>query len=566
MEIEPSAGIRVGGETKQTYRRAGESANTSHKVRQGRSTPRHVPLSVVTKPTGSACNLDCSYCFFLSKELLYNQRTQQMSDEVLESYIRAFLDAHPDGDVTFLWQGGEPTLRGIDFFARAVDRAQQLRRPTQTIHHAIQTNGTLITKQWADFFAQHDFLVGISIDGPASMHNRFRVNRAGRGSHDQVVRGWELLREAGVRCNILCTVHAANQDYPREVYRYFRDTLGAEFIQFIPIVERVEEADLAQAERGWRSPARETDAEGHGEARGRDAAGQMCTAAGECAVEKMRVAAGTGAPEHTHNNRGALLYRQRGSAVTSRSVDPRAYGNFLCEVFDEWIKADVGRVFVQDFDAALAAMFGQASVCVHAPECGNNLAMEFNGDVYACDHWVEPEWLLGNVAAGVAGNSGGDQERGADLGIGGAGLGVGGANAADSGDCSAPDSAQHTFQELVNTARMREFAKKKNAQLPEQCRACSVRRFCNGGCPKDRFVAVPAESEPAADSGNPAAGKPEHALNYLCAGYKHFYETIKPDMVAMARLLRSGRPAADIMQPQVRAQLRPAPMRPASII
>lgn len=461
-----------------------------------RGLPRHVPLSVVTKPTGSACNLDCSYCFFLSKELLYNHRQQQMSEQVLERYIRAFLDAHPDGDVTFLWQGGEPTLRGIDFFASAVQMAQRLRRPNQIIHHALQTNGTLITQQWADFFARHDFLVGVSIDGPEPMHDRFRVNRAGRGSHAQVVRGWELLRKAGVRCNILCTVHAANQDHPREVYRYFRDTLGAEFIQFIPIVERVEEADLAQAEKGWRA-----------------------------AVGKARKAGENGSAE---GERGALLYRQRGNAVTSRSVDPHSYGTFLCEVFDEWITADVGRVFVQDFDAALAAMFGQASVCVHAPECGNNVAMEFNGDVYVCDHWVEPEWLLGNVA----------------------------------GHSSAPQ----TFQELVNTPRMKEFAKKKNVLLPEQCRGCSVRRFCNGGCPKDRFVTVPAGGGAGAGSENCAAGQAGHsgqverserALNYLCAGYKHFYETIKPDMVAMARLLRSGRPAADIMQPQVRAQLRP---------
>ena len=310
---------------------------------------RSIPFSVVTKPTGAACNLDCQYCFFLSKELLYDAAAQTMSEQTLERYVRAFLDSSPDGEVTMLWQGGEPTLRGLAFFERMVQLCELHRRPTQRVRHALQTNGTLITREWARFFADHDVLVGVSIDGPAELHDAYRLNRGGRGTHAMVVRGWELLAQAGVKTNILCTVNAANEDHGEEVYRYFRDELGARYLQFIPIVERVRAADLAQAERGWRS--------------------------------------GT----------SALLYRQDGDCVTSRSTSPRSYGRFLCDVFDQWLASDVGQVFIQDVDSTLSAMFGSASVCVHAPRCGANMAMEFNGDVYACDHWVEPEWLVGSI-------------------------------------------------------------------------------------------------------------------------------------------------------------------------
>ncbi|MDY5589393.1 MAG: anaerobic sulfatase maturase [Arcanobacterium sp.] len=419
----------------------------------------HIPLSVVTKPTGSACNLDCAYCFFLSKELLYNQQKQRMSEQTLRTYIHNFLDTHPDGDVTLLWQGGEPTLRGIDFFQKAVEIAEELRRPHQQVHHAIQTNATLVNEEWARFFAKHDFLVGVSIDGPSNMHDTYRVNRAGRATHSMVIRGWEILQRSHVRCNILCTVHAANEDYPLEVYRYFRDDLGAEYLQFIPIVERIERRDIDRAERGWRE---------------------------------------TG-----------LLYQQQGDAVTSRSVTPEKYGAFLTTIFNEWIENDVGRVFVQDFDAALGAVFGVPTVCVHAPECGNNLAMEFNGDVYACDHWVEPDWKLGNVS-----------------------------------DAS--------FLELVQGETMRRFAKKKNSQLPALCRQCTVRRFCNGGCPKDRFVELNVGA-----GGSDLDQETEH-MNYLCAGYKSFFTAIRPDVIGMARLLRRGRTAAEIMDKAVRAKVRPA--------
>ncbi|MDO5724462.1 MAG: anaerobic sulfatase maturase [Flaviflexus sp.] len=409
-------------------------------------------MSVVAKPTGAACNLDCQYCFFLSKELLYDAPRQLMTEEVLDRYVAEYLAASPDGEVTMLWQGGEPTLRGLPFFRRLIELCEIYRRPSQQVVHALQTNATLIDEEWAAFLAEHDVLVGVSMDGPDDIHDAYRVNKAGRGTHAMVLRGWNYLRAAGVRCNILCTVHHANEDRGAEVYRYFRDELGATYLQFIPIVERVEAKDLPAAEAGWR-----TD---------------------------------TGA---------RLLYQQTGDAVTSRSVNPKKYGRFLLDVFNEWIARDVGEVFVQDFDSALSSLFGQYSVCVHAPECGNNLAMEFNGDVYACDHWVEPDWKLGNIA-------------------------------------------ESPFAELAATDTMRAFSRKKNDQLTEQCRRCPVRRMCNGGCPKDRFTT----------SVDGEAGQ-----NYLCEGFYNFYSTIKPDLVAMARLIRENRAPADIMDPDVRRSKRP---------
>lgn len=304
---------------------------------------RQIPFSVVTKPTGAACNLDCTYCFFLSKELLYDADGQRMSDEQLVTYVREFLAGQPDGDVTMAWQGGEPTMRGLAFYRRAVELTRRYRRPAQRVLQTMQTNGTLLDDDWCAFLKAEGFLVGLSIDGPQHLHDEYRVNKAGRGTHAQVIRGWELLRRHGVETNILCTVNAANQDHGADVYRYFRDDLGARFLQFIPIVER----------------------------------------------------AGYEAPDGSR-----LLYLQEGTQVTGRSVRPEAWGRFLIEVFDEWRATDVGTVFVQHFDTMLAARFGQYSLCVHAPECGTALAVEHNNDVYSCDHYVEPGYQLGNLADG----------------------------------------------------------------------------------------------------------------------------------------------------------------------
>lgn len=404
-------------------------------------TMNYTPFSVVTKPTGAACNLDCHYCFFLSKEALYNVQSQLMSEATLGRYVKEFLAASPDGEVTMLWQGGEPTLRGLDFFRTMFACVEQYRRPSQHVTHALQTNATLIDEQWAAFLAEHDFLVGVSIDGPAKLHDAYRVNKAGRPTHEQVIRGWWYLQAAGVRCNVLCTVHHANEKRPLQVYRYFRDELGARYIQFIPIVERIpwglnkEQANLPQSAQG--------------------------------------------------------VYRQDGSGVTTRSTNPQAYGKFLCAIYDEWLSRDVGEVFVQDFDAALAALFGQPSVCVHAPSCGNNFAMEFNGDVYTCDHWVEPQWLLGNIS-------------------------------------------QTGFADMAQTDRMKEFSLKKQ-NLSDKCRSCAYLRLCWGGCPKDRFMGGGSEHE-----------SPKQ--NYLCAGYYDFYGHAWDSLVAMARLIQAGRPASDVMR------------------
>ena len=418
---------------------------------------RQLPFAVVTKPTGAACNLDCKYCFFLSKELLYNARQQTMSEATLELYIQRFLQAQPDGNVTMLWQGGEPTLRGLDFYKLALELCDKYRRPGQVVKHALQTNGTLINAEWARFLFDNDFLVGISIDGPEQYHDTYRVNRAGRPTQNMVLKGWEHLQNYGVKCNILCTIHHANQDHGQEVYQYFRDSLGADFIQFIPIVERVNDKDLAQAEAGWRSRK----------------------------------------DSNLSNEKVGILYRQQGQAVTSRSVEPERYGVFLLEVFNEWLRHDVGKVFVQDFDAALAAMFGQISNCVQAPSCGNNFALEFNADVYACDHWVEPDWKLGNLR---------DKD----------------------------------FFNLANTERAKEFAKKKS-QLSQKCLHCPYLRLCYGGCPKDRFItsdskrlSPPEAVKSATTRRNPYQLEDSTPLdppqNYLCPGYHYFYRNIFPTL------------------------------------
>lgn len=396
---------------------------------------------MLAKPTGAACNLDCTYCFFLSKELLYDQN-QRMTESTLRAYLSAYLDSQPDGDVTVAWQGGEPTLRGLDFFRRAVGIARELARPEQNLVHTLQTNATLIDDEWASFFAAENFLVGVSIDGPASMHDAYRVNKANRGTHAQVIAGYRRLCDAGVDVNILCTVHAANEIYPLDVYRYFRDTLGASFLQFIPIVERVPRQHLALAEQGWK-------------------------------------------PERKNR----ILYRQAGNAVTSRSVNPEAFGAFLISIWEEWIKNDVGSVFIQHFDTALGNAFGVHSLCVHSPTCGRSLAMEHNGDVYSCDHYVEPKYLLGNLVSG-------------------------------------------SLAEMVTSPQQVSFGRAK-ADLTRQCETCPVKWACFGGCPKDRFT---------------KSKQGEYGQNYLCAGYFNFFSHITPDISTMVQLLKNGQEASEIMQ------------------
>ncbi len=404
---------------------------------------------VMAKPTGAACNLACTYCFFLSKDALYPGSPQRMSDEVLEAYVRQVLESHRGPEVALAWQGGEPTLMGLDFFRRAVELAERYRRPDQAVSYTIQTNGTLLDDQWAAFFQEHGFLVGLSLDGPREMHDAYRVAPGGQGTWERVLRGWEVLQRHGVDTNILCCVHAANADHPLEVYRFFRDELGARYLQFIPIVERVTAETRALAEQGW----------------------------GERPGAKRP------------------LYTQRGRGVTSRSVKPLAYGRFLADIFDEWVGRDVGEVFVQMFDVTLGSFVGQHNLCVFAPRCGTALALEPNGDLYACDHYVEPDYRLGNIL-------------------------------------------ETPLIELVASEKQRRFGRDKWDRLPDYCRRCDVLFACQGECPRNRFLLTP---------GRKADGGGQDGLNYLCEGYRHFFRHVREPMTRLADLVRQGRPAAEIM-------------------
>ena len=306
---------------------------------------------VLVKPTGATCNLDCAYCFFLSKEMLYPGSRFRMADDLLETYIRQLIESHQTNEVTIAWQGGEPTLMGLPFFRRAVELAEQYRRPGMTIEYTMQTNGTLLNDEWGAFLAANNFLMGISIDGPREFHDHYRYDKGGGPTFDRVMRGLDVLKRHKVEWNVLCTLHRHNADRPLEIYRFFRDELGAQFMQFIPIVERLTAeqaaatANLAEPWRSWRDRP---------------------------------------------------LYVLAGDVVTERSVTAEQYGDFLCAVFDEWVRRDVGRVYVQMFDVALANWVGAPSgLCVHSRTCGIALAVEHNGDLYSCDHFVEPAYRLG---------------------------------------------------------------------------------------------------------------------------------------------------------------------------
>jgi uncharacterized protein len=418
------------------------------------STSHHAPampqrakanFHLLAKPTGAICNLDCKYCFFLSKEMLYPGSRFRMADELLETYIRQLLESQPGPEVILGWQGGEPTLMGLDFFERSIALVEQYKRPGQQVAYTIQTNGTILNDAWCAFFKTHKFLVGLSVDGPQELHDAYRVDKGGRGSFDEVMRGWRCLNAHGVDVNILCTVHAANADHPLEVYHFFRDELKTEFIQLIPIIERVTPQMLPVANMGW------------GE-RGSDP---------------------------------RPLFLLEGNQVTDRSVTAEQWGSFLIGIFDEWVTRDVGKIYVQMFDAALASWVGAPpSMCIFTETCGSALALEHNGDVYSCDHFVEPKYLLGNIQ-------------------------------------------QTHMLELVTSEQQRQFGLAKRDTLPTYCRECSVRFACHGECPKNRFISTP-DGEPG--------------LNYLCAGYMAFFTHIDRPMRLMADLLRKGRFADEAMQ------------------
>jgi uncharacterized protein len=383
---------------------------------------------VMAKPTGAICNLNCAYCFFLSKEQLYPGSTFRMSDEVMESYIRQVIEAHTTPDMTIAWQGGEPTLMGLDFYRRVMTVVEKYRRPGTTIQHTIQTNGTQLSEEWCEFLHEHNYLVGISIDGPRAMHDTYRRDKGGAPTFDKVIRGVRLMQRMNVEFNILCTVNRANGQHPLDVYRCFRDELGARYMQFIPIVERI------------------------------------------------------------NDDGGTIL--QQGVRVTDRSVTSEQYGQFLIEIFDEWVRRDVGQVFVQTFDASLMSWLqGDSSLCIFRRTCGDGVALEHNGDLYSCDHFVEPKYLLGNILT-------------------------------------------TPLVQLVNSEMQRTFGQDKQTTLPQYCRDCTYLFACHGECPKHRFLETP----------DGKAG-----LNFLCTGLKTYFAHIDPYMRVLADLLRRGRPAAEIM-------------------
>ncbi len=380
---------------------------------------------IMLKPRGAICNLDCKYCYFLAKEHLYPGSKFRLGESLLEEYTRQYIEAQQVPEVTFAWQGGEPTLMGLDFFKLAVKFQQKYRQPGMRIYNALQTNGTLIDDDWAQFFHENDFLIGLSLDGPRELHDAYRVDKGGRPTFDTVMRGLNYLKKHRAEFNILTTVHAANAGHPLEVYRFFRDEVGTTFIQFIPIVER-------DNETGY----------------------------------------------------------QEGHRVTDRSVTAKQYGDFLIAIFDEWVRRDVGRVYVQIFDVALGVWAGQgAGLCIFGETCGDALAMEHNGDLYACDHFVEPKYKLGNIK---------------DV----------------------------PLIELVASEKQRKFGQDKRDTLPQYCLDCEVRFICNGGCPKNRFIKAP---------------NGEEGLNYLCQGYRAFFNHIDGPMRFMANEIKTRRAPANIM-------------------
>ena len=381
---------------------------------------------VMLKPRGALCNLDCKYCYFLSKEMLYPGSRFRMADELLETYTRQYIAAQRVPEVTFAWQGGEPTLMGLDFFRRAVDYQHKYRPEGMRVYNALQTNGTLLNDEWCAFLHENEFLVGLSVDGPRELHDVYRVDKGGQPTFEHVMAAARLMQQHKVDFNILTTVHAANATHPLEVYRFLRDDLGTQFIQFIPIVERENETGF-----------------------------------------------------------------QEGEQITPRSVTGKQYGDFLIAIFDEWVRHDVGRVYVQIFDVALAAWLGERpGLCIFEETCGHALAMEHNGDVYSCDHFVEPRHKLGNMV---------------DI----------------------------PLLEMVSSEQQWRFGQAKRDTLPRYCRECEVRFVCNGGCPKDRVLHTP-EGEPG--------------LNYLCEGFRAFFNHIDAPMKYMAAELRAQRPPANIMR------------------
>ena len=392
------------------------------------------PLYVMLKPAGAHCNLACKYCYYLEKNKLYpTAQRHLMSDEMLELFTREYIEAQTMNQVLFTWHGGEPLLRSIDFYRKALS-LQQKYAGGRHIDNVIQTNGTFLTDEWCEFFAQNHWLVGISIDGPQPYHDHYRLTAAGKPSWQKVMQGIKLLKKHGVEWNAMAVVNAYNANHPLEFYRFFKEN-GCQFLQFTPIVERL--------------------------------------------------------TRHEDGRTLASLADKDEIPLSEASVTPEQWGNFLCAIFDEWVRKDVGKIFVEIFDCTLANWMGiSPGICAYSKECGHAGVMEHNGDVYSCDHFVFPEYKLGNIR-------------------------------------------DHSLIDMLYGELQQEFSRLKHSSLPRQCRECDMEFACHGECPKNRFM-----KDKYGDSG----------LNYLCPGYYHYYQHVAPYMDYMKQELMAQRPPSNIMK------------------
>jgi uncharacterized protein len=392
------------------------------------------PLYVMLKPAGAHCNLACKYCYYLEKNKLYpTAQRHLMSDEMLEQFTREYIEAQTMNQVLFTWHGGEPLLRSIDFYRKALS-LQQKYAGGRRIDNVIQTNGTLLTDEWCEFFAQNHWLVGISIDGPQPDHDHYRLTAAGKPSWKKVMQSIKLLKKHGVEWNAMAVVNAYNVNHPLEFYRFFKEN-GCQFLQFTPIVERQ--------------------------------------------------------TRHEDGRTLASLADKNEISLSEASVAPEQWGYFLCAIFDEWVRKDVGKIFVEIFDCTLANWMGiSPGICAYSKECGHAGVMEHNGDVYSCDHFVFPEYKLGNIR-------------------------------------------DHSLIDMLYGEQQQEFSRLKHSSLPRQCKECDMEFACHGECPKNRFM-----KDKYGDSG----------LNYLCPGYYHYYQHVAPYMDYMKQELMAQRPPSNIMK------------------
>ena len=392
------------------------------------------PLYVMLKPAGAHCNLACKYCYYLEKNKLYPTAQRHLiSDEMLEQFTREYIEAQTMSQVLFTWHGGEPLLRSIDFYRKALS-LQQKYAGGRRIDNVIQTNGTLLTDEWCEFFAQNHWLVGISIDGPQPDHDHYRLTAAGKPSWKKVMQGIKLLKKHGVEWNAMAVVNAYNVNHPLEFYRFFKEN-GCQFLQFTPIVERL--------------------------------------------------------TRHEDGRTLASLADKNEIPLSEASVAPEQWGYFLCAIFDEWVRKDVGKIFVEIFDCTLANWMGVSpGICAYSKECGHAGVMEHNGDVYSCDHFVFPEYKLGNIR-------------------------------------------DHSLIDMLYGEQQQEFSRLKHSSLPRQCKECDMEFACHGECPKNRFM-----KDKYGDSG----------LNYLCPGYYHYYQHVAPYMDYMKQELMAQRPPSNIMK------------------